>query len=634
MFNLSFQRSVATEIMSALTVYLKYSKQLKGENRRETWNETIERNKMLYTRKFPHLKSEIDSVYELVESRKILPSMRSLQFAFRPIEQDNSRIYNCAFLPMDNVRAFSEIMYLLLGGTGIGFKILPEDVSRLPKIKRGFYLEEVFCIEDSREGWSDAILSLINFHFGEKFKPIFDFGKIREEGSEVSSGGKAAGPMPLKKCLYKIGSILNGKVDGECLKPIEVHDIVCHIADAVVCGGIRRAALISLFSKNDKEMICSKTGEWWKENPQRARANNSAFLERGLVDREAFFEIWKTIESSGCGEPGIYWTNDVRQGTNPCCEIALQPNQFCNLCEVNVSNVSDQEDLNNRVKSAAFLGTLQASFTDFKYLRPIWRETTENEALIGVGLTGIASNAVASLNLNLAAKIVVDENKRVAKLIKINSAARCTTIKPSGTASLVMGCSSGIHAYHNDYYIRRVRINKSEKIYGALLKNNPSMVEDDVFNQAGAIICVPQEAPKGSIIRTEKALDLLERIKHFHYNWIKPGHNSGANTHNISATISIKPTEWNVVGNWLWENRENYNGLSVLPYDNGTYVQAPFTDCTKEEFEEQIQKLETVDLRKVEETNETNFLGESACDGAKCEVPTSERQKSVLVEKK
>jgi ribonucleoside-diphosphate reductase alpha chain len=451
----------------------------------------------------------------------------------------------------------------------------------------------------------------------------FDFSDIRSKGARlVTSGGKAPGPEPLKICIRQIKSILNEKEDGDQLEPIEVHDIICHIADAVLAGGIRRAALISLFSADDKEMIAAKAGRWWEKNPQRARANNSAAIVRHRVRKKFFMGLWERIRHSGAGEPGIYFTNDKDWGTNPCCEIGLRPFQFCNLCEVNVSDVESQEDLNQRVKTAAFLGTLQAGYTEFHYLRPIWQRTTEKEALLGVSLTGIASDRLRDLDLKEAAAIAVAENKKVSEMIGIKPAARVTTIKPAGTSSMVLGCSSGIHAWHNDYYIRRLRVGKNEDIYHYLLINHPELVEDEYFRPHDtAIISVPQKAPADSILRHETAQELLDRVKWFSENWIEPGHITGNNTHNISATISIKEDEWTAVGEWMWKNREHYNGLSVLPHDGGNYIQPPFEDCDKATYNKLMKNLNEVDLTKIiEHTDNTNLAGEVACAGGACEV--------------
>lgn len=615
---------ISQSILSDITVYMKYAKFNPDLSRRETWTELVDRNKSMHLKKFPELKEEIEAAYRFVYERKALPSMRSMQFAGKPIEISPNRIYNCAYLPIDDWRAFGEVMFLLLGGTGVGYSVQKHHVDRLPEIRKPDPKKHRrFLIGDSIEGWADAVKVLVKAYFEGGTTPVFDFSDIRPKGAAlITSGGKAPGPQPLKECLIKVQGILDSKENNDKLTPIEVHDIVCHIADAVLAGGIRRAALISLFSADDEDMIAAKSGAWWELNPQRGRANNSAVLLRNKVTEEFFFELWDKIKASGAGEPGIYFNNDKDWGTNPCCEIALRPYQFCNLCEVNVSDVVDQEDLNARVKAAAFIGTLQASYTNFHYLRPIWQRTTEKEALIGVGMTGIGSGAAQKLDLKQAAEVVKEENERVAKLLGINSAARCTTIKPSGTSSLTLGTSSGIHAWHNDYYIRRIRVGKNEAIYNYLVINHPELIEDEYFRPHDtAVISVPQKAPEGAILRHESALDLLERVKHYYQGWIKPGHRTGQNTHNISATVSIKEEEWKEVGEWMWENRKYYNGLSVLPYNGGTYIQAPFSDCTKEEYEEMMKSLHSVDLSKVVEfVDNTDLAGEAACAGGACEI--------------
>jgi ribonucleoside-triphosphate reductase len=458
---------------------------------------------------------------------------------------------------------------------------------------------------------------------GKSSRIEFDYSDIRPKGAMlVTSGGKAPGPQPLKECILKITGILDQKEDGERLTTVEAHDIVCYIADAVLAGGIRRAALISLFSADDNEMIACKSGDWWETNPQRGRANNSAVLMRHKITKEFFMDLWKRVELSGAGEPGIYFNNDKDWGTNPCCEIALRPYQFCNLCEVNASDIESQEEFNERVKAAAFIGTLQAGYTDFHYLRDIWRETTEKDALIGVSMTGIGSGSVLGYDMTKAADIVKRENSRVAKIIGINKAARCTTVKPAGTTSLTLGTSSGIHAWHNKYYVRRIRVGKNESMYGYLLNNHPNLVEDDYFRPHDtAVISIPQKAPAGAILRTESPFELLERIKKVATEWVAPGHRKGSNTHNVSATVSLKPEEWEPAGEWMWDNREHYNGLSVLPYDGGTYVQAPFEDIKASKYTELMKDLQDIDLTNVKETEDnTDLSGELACAGGACEI--------------
>lgn len=942
--------NISQKILSDLTVYMKYAKHLPKENRRESWEEIVTRNMNMHIKKYPAIKQEIEQAYKFVYNKTVLPSMRSMQFGGKPIEISPNRIYNCAFLPVDSIECFSETMFLLLGGTGVGYSVQKHHVEKLPEIRKPSSTRtRRFLVGDSIEGWADSIKHLFKSYFGGvSTTPIFDFSDIRPKGALlVTSGGKAPGPQPLKDCIYNIRKILDSKEDGDKLQPIEAHDIICYIADAVLAGGIRRAALISLFSADDYDMLSCKSGTWWEQNPQRGRANNSVVLLRHRITEEFFKDLWKRVEASGSGEPGIYFTNDKDWGTNPCCEIALRPYQFCvagdtklitkngidtiknyvgkdiriwngekwstvkpyitgdndrlhrvwfsdgsyldatdnhkflvknrfqkefsevetidliellknskyqlqvprsnivyndgttnrhaydygfilgdgfvygknniyaeanlynddkklkfntakvigeynnynnkpfttirfgvdnnfaydlkyekglpgdiftwdkssilnfiagwadadgsqasngiriygsedkirdgqlllskiginssvnlsetkgtktnlsirkkdlwylqititheiptqrlicnnskqnngksknqiikridtldglhssycltenekhqcvfnnvltkqcNLCEVNVSDVETQEELNERVKAAAFIGTLQAGYTDFHYLRDVWKRTTEKDALIGVSMTGIGSGKVLNLNMKEAAKIVKETNELVALLIGINKAARTTTVKPSGTASLVLGTSSGIHSWYNDYYIRRIRVGKNESIYTYLTIYHPELLEDDYFRPHDtAIINVPQRAPEGSILRSESPLNLLRRIKKITQEWVKPGHRSGANSHNISATINLKPNEWKEVGEWMWNSRDFYNGLSVLPYDTGTYVQTPFEDCTQEIYEEMLNHLHNLDLSKVVEmTDETNLSGELACSGSQgCEV--------------
>jgi|TARA_R110000796_G_scaffold126380_10_gene241181 ribonucleoside-diphosphate reductase alpha chain len=617
--------NISNKILSDITVHMKYAKYIPELNRRETWEELVTRNKNMHIKTYPNLKDEIDDVYKMVYSKKILPSMRSLQFGGKPIEISPNRVYNCAYLPIDHTDSFSEIMFLLLGGTGVGYSVQKHHVDKLPPVNKPYTKRtRRFLIGDSIEGWADAIKVLMKSYLNGKSSRIeFDFSDVRPKGAQlVTSGGKAPGPQPLKECILKITGILDGKEDGDSLSTVETHDVVCHIADAVLAGGIRRAALISLFSADDEAMIGSKSGNWWETNPQRGRANNSAVLMRHKVTKQFFMDLWKRVELSGAGEPGIYLNNDKDWGTNPCCEIALRPFQFCNLCEVNASDIESQEDYDNRVKGAAFIGTLQAGYTDFHYLRNIWKETTEKDALIGVSMTGIASGVVLGYDMTKAANIVKKENSRVAKLIGINKSARSTTVKPAGTTSLALGTSSGIHAWHNDYYIRRIRVGKNESIYKYLVENHPELIEDEYFRPHDtAVISVPQKAPDGAIMRTESPFALLERIKKIATEWVAPGHRNGSNTHNVSATVSLKDDEWELAGEWMWNNRKHYNGLSVLNYNGGTYKQAPFEDCTKKEYDSLMKTLTDVDIANIVELDDnTDLSGELACVGGACEI--------------
>ena len=613
---------ISQQILSEITVHMKYARYLPTEQRRETWSELITRNRDMHIANFPHLKSTIEKAYELVYDKKVLPSMRSLQFAGGAIKQTPSRIYNCAFLPIDDYRAFSEVMFLLLGGTGVGYSVQRHHVEKLPAItiptKKRRYL-----VGDSIEGWADCIKMLMKAYFIGRPEPEFDFSSIRPKGALlVTSGGKAPGPQPLQDCVHNIKRIFNRKKHGEQLSTLEVHDIICWIADAVLSGGIRRSATISLFSLDDQEMLQCKFGDWWETEPQRARANNSAVVVRHRVKKKDFFNIWEKVKESGAGEPGVYFTNDSEWGTNPCAEIALRPFQFCNLCEVNVSDVETQQELNDRVSAASLIGTLQATYTNFHYLRDVWRRTTEKDALLGIGMTGIGSGRVQKLDLEEAAKMAVSTNEYYATEFGINKAARITTVKPSGTTSCVLGTSSGIHAWHNDYYIRRIRVGKNEAIYTYLKINHPELIEDDFFKpDQQAVIAIPQQAPSEGILRHETSLELLERVKDIYNRWIVPAHNGGNNTHNVSCTVSVKEDEWDKVGKWMWENRDYYNGLSVLPYFGGSYKQAPFEDIDETTFKGLFDNLKEVDLSGVVELiDNTNLTGELACAGGACEI--------------
>lgn len=1027
---------VASKILSDITAYMKYAKYIPEQKRRETWQETVNRNKQMHIHKFPELKEEIQQAYMEVEMRNGLASMRSMQFAGKPIEMNPARLYNCSYQAIDHIDAFSEIMFLLLSGCGCGYSVQKHHIRKLPPIlgvqrPEGRQRKKRYLVGDSIEGWADSIKVLIESYVYNKREIDFDFRDIRPKGSLlVTSGGKAPGPEPLRECLTKITSVLENSIAergrATKLKPIEAHDILCYIAEAVLSGGIRRclpkgtkvltlegykniqdihvgdnvytasgvnsvvnvfrqgvqnvsiiktpvgnfnatrnhrmailgrmgktewktveelttedqllffdgvisgkkysmpkdttevrpvnsttykdiiipeldsdlawmlgyfhgngyvynndlsgekhsgsvvsvsgnanapqimerlktqferfgvtacikevkrentlkitahskrlaeyfernikkpstalsvpdwimnntteirgaylagvidsdgsvknrpvilvntvyssfakdisslyasfgipthtsittnrgenwqdlyrvsikekknkyniyigaysekgmlsqkqfstgayikqdtalniipyaeyrdkwdgkknlnyehfltfpsaknvldgipikideiiidsfveetydievendhnffadgflthnSAMIALFSLDNTEMLECKFGSWWELNPQRALSNNSAVVLRSQVDEKTFTTLWEKIKASGSGEPGIFFSNSEEWGTNPCGEISLRSNQFCNLCEINFSSIVSQDQFERIAKNITFIATLQSSYTDFHYLRDIWRETTEKEALIGISITGIASKDLKKYDLEAVANVVKKENRRVAKLIGINPSSRSTTIKPSGTASIILGTSSGVHAWYDEYYWRRVRVGKGEAIYQYLSIMHPELLEDDYFKpETTAVIKVPQKAPKNAILRTESPIDTLERVKYLHEHWIKPTHKKGINSNNVSCTIQIKNNEWDMVGNWMWENKEHYNGISVLPYDSGTYKQPPFESCTKEEYEEAMEHLTQVDLKYIqEEQDNTDLQGELACSGNNCEI--------------
>lgn len=611
------------KVLSDITVYTKYARYLEEEQRRETWSEIIDRVKSMHLGKYPKAKDLILEAFTFVEEKKVLPSMRSLQFAGKPITLNPTRQYNCCALPVDNIAAFSEIGFLLLSGVGVGYSVQTHHIQKLPYIIKPVR-QRRYLVGDSLEGWAQAIAVLVESYFGERTSlPIFDFSDIRPKGIRLkTSGGLAPGPEPLKEGLFQIQKILDRKETGEYLTSLETHDIICHIADLVLAGGIRRSACIALFSFDDDNMLTSKYDKWYETNPHRARANNSAVILRHKISKKEFLNFWSKIEKSRSGEPGFILSNDQEWLTNPCGEIALRPFQFCNLCTINVSDIQSQEELNARARAAAIIGTLQAGYTDFHFLREIWKRTTEKEALIGVSMTGIASGGVLNLNLKEAAEVVLKTNEEVAALIGINKAARTTCIKPEGTASLVVGSSSGIHAWHSPFYIRRIRLDKYESLYLYLKSNLSKLVVDDFFKSSTqAVLEIPQKAPINAITRSESALDLLDRINTVYLNWVKTGHRKGHNTNNVSATITIKPNEWEEVGNWLWEHKENYTALTVLPYEDHTYVQPPFEEIDELTYHKLMKEVVNLDLTKVVEYEDTTNLKEQlACVGGACEI--------------
>jgi ribonucleoside-diphosphate reductase alpha chain len=551
--------------------------------------------------------------------------MRSLQFAGRPMMLNPTRGYNCSYAPVDDIKVFSEAMFLLLGGTGFGYSVQRHHVAQLPDIQKPNPRKvKRFLIDDSIEGWSNAIRMLMESYFGKKTCTFrFDYNGIRPKGTPLkTAGGKAPGPLPLKDAIHKIKNILDSKSNGDRLKPIEAHDILCHIADAVLSGGIRRAAMIALFSVADTEMIRSKYGNWWETNPQRGRANNSAVFLRHKITKEVFRQYVLAIREGGSGDPGIFLTNDKDWGTNPCGEIGLRNNQFCNLTEINGSAITDQQSLNDMAYAASFLGTLQAGFTDFHYLRGIWQKNTEKEALLGVSMTGIASNKTKNLDLRRAVNTVLETNEEVADEIGINKAARTTCVKPAGTTSLVLGTSSGIHPWWSRYYIRRITVNKDNPLYRYLSIQNPELIEESIIPGAGdAFVTIPVKATRGASTRHEPLSEMLARISFWNNNWVHPGFRSGENGNNVSATVYVKDNEWEDVIDWVWHNRLYLNGLTLLPHDGGTHLQAPHEEINKEKYLEMYDALKEVDVEAISETEDgTNLNDQAACAGGSCEI--------------
>ena len=542
------------------------------------------------------------------------------------VEDDHSFVFptgvatgNCSFTTVESFRDFAEVFYVLMCGTGVGYSVQSRHIQYLPSVSKGF--NQKFVVPDSKEGWSDSVLHLLN-----NPEITFDYSKIRAAGVPLSTGGTASGPEALQLLHRRMRKTLKA-AQGRKLKPIEVHDMLCQIADGVVVGGVRRAALICLFDWWDDGMRNCKQGAWWEHAPWRGRANNSAVVHRTeWTVGKAFDEILDSCFASGSGEPGIYLTNDNDWGTNPCCEIALKSKQLCNLTEVNLAACqNDLQLVAEAVKAATFLGTLQATYTDFNYVSGNWSYNCQDEALLGVSLTGQAqawpliSNPGTLRHLATTARHL---NEGLARQLDLNPASRVTCVKPSGTASAFLGTTSGIHAAHGEHYIRRVRVDKSSPLFGYLADNlDGKFWEVDAFNPDNYVVSIPVSM-EGAILREkESAVELLERMKHVKKGWIDPGHVKGANTHNVSLTVNYKEDEKKAVKEWMWENRDVYNGISLLPYDDSSYVQMPFEEISKERYQELSKQFPVLSLGSVDYSSTVDERqGELACAGGSCEL--------------
>ena len=595
--------------LAEFTRISKYSRYLPEKQRRETWTEQVNRmmdmHKLHLGDKFETVKEEWELAKKLLKEKKILGSQRALQFGGKAILDKNERIYNCAFTHMNRVRVFQETMYTCLCGTGVGFSVQRHHVDQLPELDLN-RKEEIleYEIKDSIEGWADAIGVLVNSYFDngsdlQGHPIVFDYTKIRPQGALIkSSGAKAPGPDGLRRTIECVDKILLSAVENgqKKLRPLQVHDIVCHIADSVVSGGVRRAALISLFSKDDEEMIKCKTGDWFISEPQRGRANNSVLLVRDETTREEFAEIMKSVKMYG--EPGFVFVDDTEIGVNPCAEIGLYPVEeetgksgfsFCNLTEINAKKCKTEEDFYEACRGASILGTIQASYTNFPYLGETTQNIVEREALLGVSITSMQDNPLISLDPKIqekGANVVKKINKKLTKKIEIQPSARTTTIKPSGTASIILGSgASGIHPNHSNRYIRRVQCNSQEGPLQFFKMYNPDAVEQSVWDQNGVteVISFVCEVPKGA--RTKKdvnAIQLLENVKSTWQHWVNKGKDidlcvNKVNSHNVSNTINVKDDEWVDVEDYIYNNRHYFAGISLLSSQGDKiYPQAPF----------------------------------------------------------
>ena len=604
------------KLLSDVAFFRTYSA-VKDDGKKETWTEVCDRYENMLLNKYPHMYQHILGAMAHVRERRVLPSMRGLQFAGSPIEKENARLYNCSFVNVTSVKDFADAMYLSACGTGVGYSVQQRHVRQLSAIPTGN--RETHAIPDSREGWADSMLVLF-----ANPRTVFDYSLIRPAGAKLSTGGTASGHQHLELCHERTRDVLLHAA-GRQLLPIEVHKIMTYIADAIVAGGVRRSAMICLFDRNDQEMLTAKSGEWWNENPSFARANNSAVLPRGETSREEFDAIMDACYKSQAGEPGVFWTNNLDWGTNPCAEIALCSRQFCNLTEVNVAVAEDRHVLRSMVWAASVIGTLQAGFTDFKYIHPDWKLNAERDALLGVGLTGQAQKpelmtSEILTDLADAAKYI---NRGLSELIGINPAKRIGTVKPSGTTSTVLGTTSGIHAAHSPYYLRRIRISKEDPVAKYLRTVLPEKaIEHSSWEPQNDIVCLPMHMP-GLSRHDESAIELGNRALTVRNSWIAASHTEGDNLHNVSLTINYKKEEEQPLKDWMWENREYYGGISLLPFSDATYQHAPFEEITQDEYfqlEHSLPdvKLESVQYREVDDGRSSS----AACEGGLCELPS------------
>ena len=589
------------------TYYAKYARYNKEEKRRETWSEAIDRVKAMHLNRYPEAAEPIEWAFDLVKQKRVLGSQRALQFGGKPIESKNARIYNCTVSFCDRVEFFQECFWLLLCGSGTGFSVQKHHVDKIPAFAHSTFKEkQTFVVPDTIEGWADAIGVLIGAYIPNSrcpewlgIEPIFDFSQIRPAGSHLASGvGKAPGPDPLKRSLKIIRQLLQDRSQRfKKLRPIDAYDIVMHASDAVLSGGVRRSATICIFSPDDEEMIKAKTGNWFNENPQRGRSNNSALLLRGSTTKEQFQSLIDSVQQFG--EPGFYWSNSTEQLPNPCVEIGMWPVhwktgksgwQFCNLSEINGKKIKCKEDFALAARGGAIIGTLQAGYSDFDYLGQTTKEIVEREALIGVSITGMMDNPDVLFDPKTQqemANLVIETNEWMADLIGINPAARTTCIKPAGTTSCILGTASGVHPHHARFYFRRIQANSLEPVFQHFKEANLVACEPSVWsaNKTDEVITFCVEVPSGAKIKNDlSAVELLEHVKSTQQNWVTHGKRKNLCTqewltHNVSNTITVMPEEWSQVADFIYENRQWFAGVSLLPASGDLdYPQAPMVN--------------------------------------------------------
>ena len=614
----------------------RYARWLEEENRRETWDETVGRYMSFLKKSTDKVEPEVwEELEEAILNLQVMPSMRALMTAGVAAERDNTCIYNCSYLPVDHIRAFDEAMFILLCGTGVGFSVERQSISKLPDIPADMQQSnDVISVEDSKEGWAKALHKLLS-HLYTGDIPKWDMSAVRPAGARLKTfGGRASGAQPLIDLFNFVVEKFKGAA-GRKLNSIECHDIMCKIGEVVVVGGVRRSAMISLSNLSDGRMAKAKSGQWWENEGQRALANNSvAYTDK--PDMEGFMREWLSLVESKSGERGIFsrvaadkhvGMNGRREtghewGTNPCSEIILRPYQFCNLTEVVVRASDDKESLKKKVRLATILGTIQSTFTHMPYLRKIWKENTEQERLLGVSLTGIMDNMVLSKTLDSKTwlkemkELAIDTNIYYSAILKIPQSAAITCVKPSGTVSQLVDSASGIHARHSDYYIRTVRGDNKDPLT-MFLKDSGIPAEACVMKpDSTTVFSFPTKSPTGSVTRNVMtAIEQLELWKHYALNWCE---------HKPSVTITVKDEEWMEVGAWVYKNFDICSGISFLPHSDHTYAQAPYQDITEEEYNDLKKQMPTkIDwsaLSLYEKKDTTNNSQTLACTADGCEI--------------
>jgi len=615
----------------------RYARWIDDEGRRETWAETVQRY-MDYMRDRGGLDDEVyNELYDAIEGLEVMPSMRALMTAGPALDRDNMAGFNCSYIAIDDQRAFDELMYILMCGTGVGFSVERQYVSKLPEVDQLYETNTVIKVKDSKIGWASALRELISLLYSGRI-PVWDLSKIRPAGARLKTfGGRASGPEPLD-ALFKFCVRIFKQAAGRRLTSLECHDLCCKIADVVVVGGVRRSALISLSNLSDDRMRRAKMGQWWEENDHRALANNSAcYTER--PDFESFLKEWVSMYESRAGERGIFSRVAARKvaerngrrdvnhefGTNPCSEIILRPNQVCNLSEIVVRATDTIDDLRRKARIATILGTMQATLTKFRYLRPIWRKNTEEEALLGVSLTGIMDHPLLngsivvpemelSSILDDLKQVCIDTNKEWAAKLGINQSTAITCVKPSGTVSQLVDSASGIHPRFSPYYIRRVRADAKDPL--AKMMQEQGVKCEEAFGKPGVLVfSFPMKAPEGAIcVDDVAALDQLKLWKIYQDHWCE---------HKPSITVYYKNEEFLKVGQWVWDNFDIISGISFLPYSEHIYKQAPYEEISKEAYKALLQESPEIDFNKLGEyEKEDNTKGTQtlSCSGGYCDI--------------